>query len=115
VVSSDDIQPPLQPLHTPFIARLFRGSHTWVAGVEAGKFKPKLYKLHSLSLIYQRSLDEILAFFGLDVRQVGQEQELVDLPRTCPVPSPEIDTNQGAARTSRQSGIGTNQSGVAHV
>jgi len=68
-------------------------SHTWVADVEAGKFKPKLYKLHSLSLIYQRSLDEILAFFGLDVRQVGQEQGLVDLPRTCLVPSPAIDTN----------------------
>jgi transcriptional regulator with XRE-family HTH domain len=68
-------------------------SHTWVADVEAGKFKPKLYKLHSLSLIYQRSLDEILAFFGLDVRQVGQEQGLVDLPRTCLVPSPVIDAN----------------------
>jgi hypothetical protein len=25
VVSSDDIQTPLQPLHTPFIARSFRG------------------------------------------------------------------------------------------
>jgi transcriptional regulator with XRE-family HTH domain len=69
-------------------------SHTWVADVEAGKFKPKLYKLHSLSLIYQRSLDEILAFFGLDVRQVGQEQGLVDLPRTCLVPSPAIAVNE---------------------
>jgi hypothetical protein len=53
-------------------------SHTWVADVEAGKFKPKLYKLHSLSLIYQRSLDEILGFFGLDVRQVGQEHGLAN-------------------------------------
>jgi transcriptional regulator with XRE-family HTH domain len=69
-------------------------SHTWVADVEAGKFKPKLYKLHSLSLIYQRSLDEILAFFGLDVRQVGQEQGLVDLPRTCLVPSRAIAVNE---------------------
>ena len=68
-------------------------SHTWVADVEAGKFKPKLYKLHSLSLIYQRSLDEILGFFGLDVRQIGQEQGLVDLPRTCLVPSPAINAN----------------------
>jgi hypothetical protein len=47
----------------------------------------------SASLIYQRSLDEILAFVGLDVRQVGQEQGLVDLPRTCLVPSPVIDAN----------------------
>jgi len=69
-------------------------SHTWVADVEAGKFKPKLYKLHSLSLIYQRSLDEILGFFGLDVRQVGQQQGLVDSPRTCLVPSPSIDANR---------------------
>jgi hypothetical protein len=57
-------------------------SHTWVADVD------------SLSLIYQRSLDEILAFFGLDVRQVGQEQGLVDLPHTCLVPSPAIDANE---------------------
>lgn len=68
-------------------------SHTWVADVEAGKFKPKLYKLHSLSLIYQRGLDEILGFFGLDVRQAGQEQGLANLPRTCLVPAPPIDAN----------------------
>lgn len=69
-------------------------SHTWVADVEAGKFRPKLYKLHSLSLIYQRGLDEILGFFGLDVRQAGKEQGLVDLPHTYLVPPPSIGAEE---------------------
>jgi hypothetical protein len=53
-----------------------------------------------LSVIYQRSLDEILAFFGLDVRQVDQEQGLVDLPRTCLVRSPLVDANGTIGRRS---------------
>jgi hypothetical protein len=57
-------------------------SHTWVADIEAEKFKPNLFKLHSLSLIYQRDLDEILGFFGLNFREAAWEPGLVRLPRT---------------------------------
>jgi transcriptional regulator with XRE-family HTH domain len=57
-------------------------SHTWVADIELGKFKPNLFKLHSLSLIYQRDLDEILAFFGVSFREAAREPGLIGLPRT---------------------------------
>ena len=57
-------------------------SRTWVADIEAGKFKPNLFKLHSLSLIYQRDLDEILGFFGLNFRDAAREPGLVGLPKT---------------------------------
>jgi transcriptional regulator with XRE-family HTH domain len=57
-------------------------SRTWVADIEAGKFKPNLFKLHSLSLIYQRDLDEILGFFGLNFREAAREPGLVGLPKT---------------------------------
>jgi transcriptional regulator with XRE-family HTH domain len=57
-------------------------SHAWLADIEAGKFKPNLFKLKSLSLIYKRNLDEILAFFGVNVREAGTEPGLVGLPRT---------------------------------
>lgn len=57
-------------------------SHTWVADIEAGKFKPNLFKLHSLSLIYQMDLDEVLGFFGLSFREAAREPGLIGLPRT---------------------------------
>ena len=57
-------------------------SHTWVADIEAGKFKPNLFKLHGLSLIYQIDLDETLGFFGLSFREAAREPGLVGLPKT---------------------------------
>lgn len=68
-------------------------SRTWVSDIEAGKFRPKLYKLHSLSLIYQRDLDELLGFFGLDIHQSREDQGLVSLPNTCVV-EPPVDLEQ---------------------
>lgn len=62
--------------------RYYYLSHTWLTDIEAGKFKPNIFKLHSLSLIYRRNLDEILAFFGLDIRHSGMEHGLANLPHT---------------------------------
>ena len=56
-------------------------SHTWLGEVEAGNFKVNIYKLQSLSLIYKRGMDELLSFFGVDVREAGTEK-LVGLPHT---------------------------------
>jgi transcriptional regulator with XRE-family HTH domain len=58
-------------------------SHTWVADIEAGKFEPSLFKLHSLSLIYQRDLDEILGFFGLNFRETAGSRDW----SVCPKPT----------------------------
>src|ERR1700691_2622734 len=57
-------------------------SRTWLCDVEAGKFKLNIYRLKSLSLIYRLGLDEILSFFGVDIREAGTEQALVGLPHT---------------------------------
>src|SRR3984957_4937149 len=57
-------------------------SRTWLCDVEAGKFKLNIYRLKSLSLIYRLGLDEILSFFGVDIRDAGAEQALVGLPHT---------------------------------
>jgi len=57
-------------------------SHTWVADIELGKFQPKLFKLHSLSLIYQRDLNDILGFFGVSFREAAREPGLIGLPKT---------------------------------
>ena len=68
-------------------------SRTWVSDIESGKFRPKLYKLHSLSLIYQRDLDELMSFFGLDIHQSREDQGLIRLPNTCVV-KPSLDRDQ---------------------
>ena len=57
-------------------------SRTWLGDVEAGKLKINIYRLQSLSLIYRLGLDEILSFFGVDIRDAGTEQKLVGLPHT---------------------------------
>jgi transcriptional regulator with XRE-family HTH domain len=41
--------------------------HNWVSDLENGKSKPRLAKFHSLSLIYDCDISEILALFGLNI------------------------------------------------
>ncbi len=57
-------------------------SHGWLAEVEKALFTPSIYKLYSLSVIYRRSLDEILAIFGIQIGDVGKEQTSLALPHT---------------------------------
>ncbi len=57
-------------------------SRTWLGALEAGKLKLNIYRLQSLSLIYRLGLDEILSFFGVNLRDAGTEQKLVGLPHT---------------------------------
>ena len=57
-------------------------SHAWLADIEAGKFKPNIFKFHCLSLIYNRNLDEILSLFGVNLHNAGREPGIVGLPHT---------------------------------
>jgi hypothetical protein len=57
-------------------------SHGWLTDVENGKFTPSIYKLYSLSLIYKRRYDEVLAFFGIHLGDIGREQRSLILPHT---------------------------------
>lgn len=57
-------------------------SRTWLGAVESGRLKLNIYRLQSLGLIYRLGLDEILSFFGVDIREARTEQELVGLPHT---------------------------------
>ena len=57
-------------------------SHAWLTEVENGKFMPGIFRLHSLSLIYGRRFDELVAFFGINIRDIGKELLPLGLPRT---------------------------------
>lgn len=69
-------------------------SHAWLTDIENGEFTPSIYKLYSLSIIYKRSYDEILGFFGIDIRGMGREQISLSLPRTHLLGSPSGNTTQ---------------------
>jgi len=56
--------------------------HNWVSDLENGKSKPRLAKFHSLSLIYECHINEILALFGLNIGDLDKEKGLIALPHT---------------------------------
>lgn len=57
-------------------------SHAWLTEVESGIFTPSIYKLYSLSVIYKYNYDEILAWFGVRIADIGREQMRVPLRHT---------------------------------
>jgi transcriptional regulator with XRE-family HTH domain len=57
-------------------------SHAWLIEIEKGAFRPSIYKLYSLSIIYKLRYDDILAFFEIDVGNIGREQIWLTLPRS---------------------------------
>jgi transcriptional regulator with XRE-family HTH domain len=66
----------------------YRISDSWLAQLENGEFTPSIYKLYSLSRIYERDYDEILALFGIFFNQIGagsnhlKASNHLKLPRT---------------------------------
>ena len=57
-------------------------SHAWLTEVENGKSMPGIFRLHSLSLIYGRPFDELVAFYGINIREIGKDLLPLGLPRT---------------------------------
>lgn len=57
-------------------------SHNWLTEIENGKFTPNFCKLYSLCVIYKCDLDQILAFFGIRLRDISKEQRSLTLPHT---------------------------------
>jgi transcriptional regulator with XRE-family HTH domain len=57
--------------------------HNWISDLENGKSKPRLLpRFHSLSLIYDCDINEILAAFGLNIADLGSERGHISLPHT---------------------------------
>jgi len=56
--------------------------HNWISDLENGRSKPRLAKFHSLSLIYDCDINEILTLFGLNIADIGRERGVVTLPHT---------------------------------
>jgi len=64
-------------------------SHAWLSEMERGEFTPGICKIHTLSIIYQYRLHEVLAFFGVEIGDIGLEQIRLPLPHTHLVGIPD--------------------------
>jgi transcriptional regulator with XRE-family HTH domain len=70
-------------------------SRGWLNNVENGSYTPSIYKLYSLSVIYDDSWSNILGFFGVRPGDIGRDQALFGLPNTHIVASPgEADSEK---------------------
>jgi transcriptional regulator with XRE-family HTH domain len=57
-------------------------SHAWLTDIEKGKFLPGLFKLYSISAIYDRSFTEIASYFGLRIADLSRDRASMGVPRT---------------------------------
>jgi transcriptional regulator with XRE-family HTH domain len=57
-------------------------SHAWVTDLENGTFTPSIYKLYSLSAIYNSRFTDVAAYFGLTLADIAVDQMAIRMPRT---------------------------------
>jgi transcriptional regulator with XRE-family HTH domain len=70
--------------------RAFYVRRNWISELENGKCKPRLEKFHSLSVIYDCDIGEVLALFGLKLPEIGKERASMVLPHTHLVRPPLV-------------------------
>lgn len=87
--------------------------HNWICDLENGKSKPRLAKFHSLSLIYDCDINEILALFGLKVLDLGKERGVVTLPHTHLSSLPLVHSTQSSL-VSKMSSQALDQTNLVH-
>jgi transcriptional regulator with XRE-family HTH domain len=66
-------------------------SRGWLNNVENESLTPSIYKLYSLSAIYQTSWTRLSSFFGVCVNELGRDQALFGLPETQLLPEADTD------------------------
>lgn len=69
-------------------------AHSTVTDIENGKQLPSIYKLYSLSVIYQRRYDEIASWCGVPIADSEKEHRTLAFPRTYLVGRPSEEAQQ---------------------
>ena len=57
-------------------------SHAWVTDIENGQFKPSIYKIYSLSAVYDIAYTKVLTYFGLPISELGRYRASLGVPKT---------------------------------
>lgn len=74
--------------------REFYISHSWVADIENGEFTPNIFKIFSLSAIYQVSYTEVLSCFELPLSELAHYRSAIGVPKTHLLGGTEMDSDQ---------------------
>jgi len=81
-LSTRDVQKKSEQIAIAKQNQEFYLSHAWLTDIEQGRFVPKLFKLYSISAIYNKSFDEIAGYFGLRMADLGRDRASIGVPRT---------------------------------
>jgi len=60
-------------------------SHAWVTDIENGKFTPSIYKLQTLSAIYNRRFTELTSYYGVPVGELSRYRTSIGVPKNASV------------------------------
>jgi transcriptional regulator with XRE-family HTH domain len=77
--------------------RDFSLSRAWITDVEKGRFVPGIFKTVSLSLIYQLTIAEMHAFFGIKPSDITKDRAIFSPPKTHLLTPPDESLTDGAA------------------
>ena len=57
-------------------------SHNWVTDIENGRFRPGMFRMYAISVIYRRNYTEVAALYGLQMGDLRRDMASIDLPKT---------------------------------
>src|SRR5580704_8374567 len=57
-------------------------SHNWVTDIEAGRFRPGMFRMYSISAIYKLKYTEVASYFGLQIADLRRDSASIHLPKT---------------------------------
>jgi transcriptional regulator with XRE-family HTH domain len=81
-LSTRDVQRKSEQIATDKHNQEYNLSHTWLTDIEQGRFMPGLFKLYSLSAIYDKNFSEIASYFGLRIADLNRDRASMGVPRT---------------------------------
>ena len=57
-------------------------SHNWVTDIENGRFRPGMFRMASISVIYRRNYTEVASLYGLQMGDLRRDMTSIHLPKT---------------------------------
>jgi transcriptional regulator with XRE-family HTH domain len=57
-------------------------SHNWVTDIENGRFRPGMFRMAAISVIYRRNYTEVASLFGLEIGDLRRDMASIHLPKT---------------------------------
>lgn len=57
-------------------------SHNWVTDIENGRFRPGMFRMYAISVIYRRNYTEVASLYGLQMGDLRRDMAAIHLPKT---------------------------------